>query len=89
MGIHQSPFHSLDITGPQYRSYNFIASVDTEKVLEAGFTGLTTRAGDLMTVKVKPLDSTDMATNKPTKFLTVLHSDNIMEIRESGITVFD
>ena len=89
MGIHQSPFHSLDITGPQYRSYKFIASIDTEKVLEAGFTGLNTRAGDLMTVKVKPLDSSVMAANKPTKFFTVLHSDNIMEIRESGITVFD
>ena len=89
MGIHQSPFHSLDITGPQYRSYKFIASIHTEKVLEAGFTGLNTRAGDLMTVKVKPLDSSVMASNKPTKFFTVLHSDNIMEIRESGITVFD
>jgi hypothetical protein len=30
-----------------------------------------------------------MASTKPTKFFTVLHSDNIMEIRESGITVFD
>ena len=38
MGIHQSPFHSLDITGPQYRSHKFIASIDTQKVLEAGFT---------------------------------------------------
>jgi hypothetical protein len=89
MGIHQSPFHSLDVTGPQYRSYKFIASVDTEKVLEAGFTGLNTRAGDLMTIKVKPMDSGVMASTKPTKFFTVLHSDNIMEIRESGITVFD
>jgi hypothetical protein len=92
MGIHQSPFHSLDITGPQYRSYKFIASIDTEKVLEAGFTGLNTRAGDLLTIKVKPLDSAGMGTSsadKPTKFFTVLHSDNILEIKESGVTVFD
>ena len=91
MGIHQSPFHSLDINGLQYRSYKFIASIDTEKVLEAGFTGLNTRAGDLMTVKVKPIDSSSggMASLQPIKFFTVLHSDNIMEIRESGITVFD
>jgi len=89
MGIHQSPFHSLDMTGPQYRSYKFIASIDTEKVLEAGFTGLNTRAGDLLTIKVKPLDTAGMATTKPTKFFTVLHSDNILEIRECGVTVFD
>ena len=91
MGIHQSPFHSLDITGPQYRSYKFIASIDTEKVLEAGFTGLNTRAGDLLTIKVKPLDasSSGMGSTVPTKFFTVLHSDNILEIKESGVTVFD
>ena len=89
MGIHQSPFHSLDVTGLQFRSYKFIASIDTEKVLEAGFTGLNTRAGDLLTIKVKPMDTTVMGTTKPTKFFTVLHSDNILEIRESGVTVFD
>jgi hypothetical protein len=89
MGIHQSPFHSLDVTGLQFRSYKFIASIDTEKVLEAGFTGLNTRAGDLLTIKVKPMDAATMSTTKPTKFFTVLHSDNILEIRESGVTVFD
>ena len=89
MGIHQSPFHSLDITGAQYRDYKFIAAIDTEKVLEAGFTGLNTRAGDLMTIKVKPVDASGMADTKPTKFFTVLHSDNIMEIRDTGVTIFD
>jgi hypothetical protein len=91
MGIHQSPFHSLDVSGFQYRSHKFVASIDTEKVLEAGFTGLNTRAGDLLTIKVKPLDASTagMGTTVPTKFFTVLHSDNILEIKESGVTVFD
>jgi len=89
MGIHQSPFHSLDMNGAQYREYKFISAIDTEKVLEAGFTGLNTRAGDLMTIKVKPIDTLGMGATKPTKFFTVLHSDNIMEVRETGITVFD
>ena len=89
MGIHQSPFHSLDITGAQYRDYKFIAAIDTEKVLEAGFTGLNTRAGDLMSIKVKPIDANGMADTKPTKFFTVLHSDNILEVRDTGVTVFD
>ena len=89
MGIHQSPFHSLDITGAQYRDYKFISAIDTEKVLEAGFTGLNTRAGDLMTIKVKPVNATGMGSAYPTKFYTVLHTDNIMEIRDTGITIFD
>ena len=89
MGIHQSPFHSLDVSGFQYRSHKFVASIDTEKVLEAGFTGLNTRAGDLLTIKVKPLDPATMGSTVPTKFFTILHSDNILEIKESGVTVFD
>ena len=88
MGIHQSPFHSLDLKGSEYREYKFIAAVDTEKVLEAGFTGLNTRAGDMMTIKVKPA-STGMGATKPTKFFTVLHSDCILEVKDSGVTVFD
>ena len=92
MGIHQSPFHSLDLKGAEYRNYKFIVAIDTEKVLEAGFTGLSTRAGDMMTIKAKAVDSASMGTataDKPTKFFTVLHSDNILEIRDSGVTVFD
>ena len=89
MGIHQSPFHSLDITGPQYRDYKFICAIDTEKVLEAGFTGLNTRAGDLMTIRVQPVDSAGMGDTRPTKFFTVLHTDNIMEIRDTGVSIHD
>ena len=89
MGIHQSPFHSLDISGAQYRDYKHIIAIDTEKVLEASFTGLNTRAGELLTVKVKPIDSAGMDTTKPTKFYTTLMTDNIMEIRDTGITIFD
>ena len=89
MGIHQSPFHSLDITGAQYRDYKHIIAIDTEKVLEASFTGLNTRAGELLTVKVKPIDSAGMDTTNPTKFYTTLMTDNIMEIRDTGITIFD
>ena len=94
MGIHTSPFHSLDMTGEQYREYKFISAIDTEKVLEAGFTGLNTRAGDLMTVRIKPVNGPGMVTAAgvkvvPEKFFTVLHSDNIMEIKDSGVTIFD
>jgi hypothetical protein len=90
MGIHQTPFHSIDISPDQYRNYKFIAAIDTEKVLEAGFTGLNTRAGDLMTIKCKPVNSGDYGNvSDPTKFHTVLHSDNILEIRDQGVAIFD
>ena len=90
MGIHQTPFHSIDISPEEYRNYKFICGIDTEKVLEAGFTGLNTRAGDLMTIKVKPVNSGLYGSvSDPTKFHTVLHADLIIEIRDQGVSVFD
>ena len=90
LGIHGSPFHSLDISPQQYRDYSFIIGIDFEKVLQAGFTGVNSRAGgDLMTIKVKPVDSANYGTVNPTKIFTVLHTDNILEIRDGGVTVFD
>ena len=90
LGIHGSPFHSLDISPQQYRDYSFILGIDFEKVLQAGFTGVNSRAGgDLMTIKVKPVDSANYGTVNPTKIFTVLHTDNILEIRDGGVTVFD
>jgi hypothetical protein len=53
LGIHGSAFHSLSITPDQYRTDHFIIGIDTEKILEAGFTGLNTRSGDLMVVRGK------------------------------------
>ena len=89
VGIHMTPFHSVDITPTHYRDKKFICAIDTEKVLDAGFSGLNTRSGDLMTIKVKPVDTAGMALTKATKFFTVLHSDNILEIRDQGVAIFD
>jgi hypothetical protein len=48
LGIHGSAFHSISITPEQYRNDHFIIGIDTEKIFEAGFTGLNLRAGDLI-----------------------------------------
>jgi hypothetical protein len=87
LGIHGSAFHSLSITPAQYRNDHFIIGVDTEKILEAGFTGLNTKAGDLMVVRGKGANA-----NLPawaTQIYIILHTDQILEIRDSGCQVFD
>ena len=71
---------------------HFIAGIDTEKVIEAGFTGLNTKQGDLMTVRAKAANSPDTSINpffRATKIYIVLHTDNILEIRETGSQIFD
>ena len=59
LGVQASAVHNFDINAVEYRDYKFILGTDCEKVLEAGFTGLNTRAGDLMTVKFKNVNSSD------------------------------
>ena len=87
VGILGSNFHSISITPKQYRNQHFIVGIDTEKTLGASWTGINTRSGDLLTVKMK--GDASVAAVMPTQMFVVLHSDNIMQISDGGITVFD
>ena len=90
LGILGSNFHSVSITPKQYRNNRFIIGCDTEKALQAGFTGLNTRQGDLLSVKVKATDKSVLTASKmPDTMYIVLHSDQIMEISDAGVQVFD
>ena len=87
LGIHGSAFHSVAITDEQCMNDHLIIGVDTEKIVEAGFTGLNTKAGDLMVVRGKGANQTldDWAT----QIYIILHTDQVLEIRDSGCQVFD
>ena len=68
-------------------------AIDTEKVLEAGFSGLNTRAGDLLTVKFRyntPAAGGAVAATRIANLMhIVLRSDRILEIHDTGVRVFD
>ena len=53
LGIHASPFHSVSIDMEKYMNNHHIVGIDTEKVLDAAFTGINTKSGQLLTVSVK------------------------------------
>ena len=57
LGILNSNFHSVNIDSRDYRHLKYIIGLDLERVLGAGFTGINTKAGDLMTIKTKSLSS--------------------------------
>ena len=76
-----------------------VIGVGTEKVLAAGFTGLNTRSGDLLTVTFKcakprvapaAIDSVGgIHTRRVAELMhIVLHSDHILEIHDSRVRVF-
>ena len=87
LGIQASDVHSFDIDARQYRDQRMILAIDVEKVLGASWTGINTRAGDLLNIKYE-YNSTDTARYGSSMHI-VLHSDQIMEIRDSGVQVFD
>ena len=88
LGINNSAFHGVDILPLEYRSHKFIVGIDTEKILEAGFTGMNTKAEDLMTIKVKQASGIAQE-NLCNKVYITLHSDQILNIRDTGVEVFD
>ncbi len=67
LGLQSSKMHSFDISPIEYRDNKLILGIDAKRVLEAGYTGIKTRSGDLLTVKPKQL-ATDT-----TKFADRIH----------------
>ena len=89
-GVHASTIYSFAILPKMYRQNHFIIGFDAEKVLEAGYTGLNTKNGDLMLIKAKSLDTTGLPdTRMPDEMQVVLHSDQILDISDAGAQVFD
>jgi hypothetical protein len=92
MGIHASAFHSIDITPFQYRNHCFQLGFNFEKELGSSFSGLNLKNGSLITLKTKG-NGTNASSNTgscmPDTVYLFLHSDNILNIRDSGCEIFD
>ena len=89
LGVQASALHNFDISAREYRFSKFVLGIDCEKVLDAGFTGINTRAGDLMSIKLKYASSGAGNVRLADRLHIILHSDQILEIRDSGCQVFD
>ena len=92
MGILNSSMGSFVIETFKYRKLHHIVAIDTEKTLQAGYTGLDMKRGQLMTIKVKgtgALLSANNARRMPDNIHVVLHSDQILDIGFTGTQVMD
>ena len=87
--VQDSAFTGINIKPEDYRDSNFIIiGIDCEKVAQAGFTGENTKSGSLLTLKLKQPGTTNQA-HQITGMYVALHSDNILNIRDTGVEVFD
>jgi hypothetical protein len=88
LGIANSSFHAMNLTYAKYTNNTFILGLDLEKICELGFSGINTKANDLITIRTKWGD-VENSNILPLKLYCVLCSDQILEIRDGGCTVFD
>ena len=88
LGIHGSAWHSISIdTLKKYINDHYIVAIDTERVLGASFSGINCRQ-DLITVQAKGSVGS-ISANAPDNVYVILNADLIVEIRDTGVTVFD
>lgn len=88
LGILPSSFHALDISFIEYKDTHFIIGCDMEKITDAAWSGLNTKAGDLVSVKTL-WDSSIPSSILPLKMYVVMTADYMLEIRDSGCQIFD
>ena len=81
--------HSMNINFKQYRDRQFVFAFSFEKVPDSSYTGTNTKAGQQMLLKVKPAGATIPANDMPDQFFVTLLSEQILEVRDLGLKVFD
>ena len=83
--------HPLHLYGRRYRSHRYIIGLDLEKISGAGFTGMSTKAGDQLTINFKDCDAvgSGYANSVPTRMFCALNYDAVLNIRDSGVELLD
>ena len=71
-----------------YRTHKYIIGLDLEKISGAGFIGMNTEAGDLLTLSFR--DCADgISGNIPTRVYCCLYYGAALNIRDSGVELMD
>jgi hypothetical protein len=93
-GHHPGSSYSMNILDREYRSTKFICAFDTEKVSGAFGSGLSTKTGDLITIKCANMFHTDNTGRRwenstPDFMHCLLEYDSVLVVSDSGVTVLE
>ena len=80
---------NFQMFGRWYRTSKYIIGLDLEKVSGAGFTGMSTKSGDLMTLNFRDCDVNDLGGSTLQRVFCALSYDCVVNIQESGIQMLD
>ena len=71
--------------GRWYRTRKYIIGLDLEKVSGAGFTGMSTKSGGLMTLNFRDCDVAGLGGSTPQRVFCALNYDCVLNIQDSGV----
>ena len=80
--------HHLSIEYSAYRVDKFIFAMNFEKVPDSPYTGINTKAGQQLLIRVKPVGNMATASMPDTIYITLL-SEQILSIRDAGVQILD
>ena len=73
-----------------YRDHKFVLALQCEKMSGASFTGINTRAGDLLTLKMKAANGNSIFMGTDThKLHYCLNFDAVLNINDGGVTILE
>ena len=81
--------HSISIDFKQYRDRQFIFGFSFEKVPDSSYTGINTRAGQQMLIRIKPAGASIPVDDMPDEMFITMLSEQILEIKDLGLKVYD
>ena len=85
-GVYDSDIRTLNLTRQSYSNTNYVIGVPMQTQAGVFGSGLITRSGDLLTVTCKNLLETGRGVGKI--YLHILN-EQVVELRESGVSVLD
>ena len=95
LGSHQpGSSYAVNILDREYRTSKYILAFDCERQTNAGFSGLNTRTGDLITIKMLNFmhvdnTGTEWEATYPDFQHTTLEYDAIMTITDAGVQILE
>ena len=73
-----------------YRDRKFVLALQCEKMSGASFTGINTRAGDLLTLRMKAANGNSIPMSSDThKMHYCLNYDAVLNINDTGVTILE
>ena len=80
---------AFEIHSSWYRSRKYTIGLDLEKIPGAGFTGVSTKASDLLTLNFEDCDADRVADSIPDRVFCALNYDRVLNISDGGVTLLD